>query len=63
MFQDEKYLYRAIKFAEWCFDYSKEHEEHSPDRPLSLFEGVSGPMYFLLDMKNPLKAKFPGFTL
>ncbi|KAL1495052.1 hypothetical protein ABEB36_010532 [Hypothenemus hampei] len=66
MFQttkEEKHLYRAIKFAEYCIDYTKQREEYSPDRPLSLFEGISGPMYLLLDMQDPLNAKFPGFTL
>ncbi|KAF2895694.1 hypothetical protein ILUMI_10474 [Ignelater luminosus] len=61
--KDEKHLYRAIKFAEWCINYTKDHEEHSPDRPLSLFEGIAGPMYLLLDIQKPMEAKFPGFTL
>ncbi|XP_044753496.1 glutathione S-transferase LANCL1 [Coccinella septempunctata] len=61
--QDEKQLYRAFKFAEWCLDYKKNHEEYPPDRPISLFEGIAGPMYFLLDMLNPVEAKFPGYTL
>jgi len=60
---DEKHLYRAIQFAEWCLAYTKEHEQYSPDRPLSLFEGIAGPMYLLLDIQNPGQAKFPGFTL
>ncbi|GJQ75453.1 hypothetical protein Trydic_g17543 [Trypoxylus dichotomus] len=61
--KDSKHLYRAVKFAEWCVDYTKEHEEYPPDRPLSLFEGISGPMYLLLDIQKPLEAKFPGYTL
>ncbi|XP_022918485.1 lanC-like protein 2 [Onthophagus taurus] len=61
--KDLKHLYRAIKFAEWCIDYTKEHEEHEPDRPLSLFEGIAGPMYLLVDIQKPMHAKFPGFTL
>ncbi|KAG8036214.1 hypothetical protein G9C98_004794 [Cotesia typhae] len=32
-----KHLYRACKFAEWCFDYEK-HQYRIPDRPYSLFE-------------------------
>lgn len=52
-----------MKFAEWCIDYTKDHEEYSPDRPLSLFEGISGPMYLYIDMQKPLEAKFPGYTL
>ncbi|KAJ3643298.1 hypothetical protein Zmor_026020 [Zophobas morio] len=61
--QDEKHLYRAIKFAEWCFDHNQSRVEHTPDRPLSLFEGVSGPMYLFLDLQQPMEAKFPGYTL
>ncbi|KAK9889522.1 hypothetical protein WA026_006876 [Henosepilachna vigintioctopunctata] len=61
--QDDLHLYRAVRFAEWCLDYKKSHEEHSPDRPISLFEGIAGPMYYLLDLENPLEAKFPGYTI
>jgi hypothetical protein len=60
---DEKHLYRAIKFAEWCFEYKRKHVEHTPDRPFSLFEGMSGPMYLFLDIQKPLEAKLPGYTL
>ncbi|CAH1966130.1 unnamed protein product [Acanthoscelides obtectus] len=61
--KEPKHLYRAIKFAEWCFDYNKEHEELSPDRPLSLYEGLAGRLYLYLDIQKPAEAKFPGFTL
>lgn len=63
IFQDIKHLYRAVKFAEWCIDYTRDHEEHFPDRPHSLFEGTAGRMYLILDIQKPLEAKFPGFTL
>lgn len=63
VFQEDKFLYRAIKFAEYCLDYTKQREEYSPDRPVSLYEGISGPMYLLLDIQDPENAKFPGFTL
>lgn len=56
-------MYRAVKFAEWVVDYTREHEEHYPDRPLSLFEGIAGRMYFLLDLQDPMEARFPGFSL
>ncbi|KAK2183154.1 hypothetical protein NP493_322g01013 [Ridgeia piscesae] len=59
---DEKYLYRAYKFAEWCFDYGK-HGCRTPDRPLSLFEGLAGTIYFLADLLHPADAKFPAFQL
>lgn len=61
--QEQKHLHRAIKFAEWCLDYQKIHEEYPPDSPISLFEGIAGPMYFLLDILKPMEAKFPGYTL
>nr|KAG5705127.1 hypothetical protein BaRGS_030844 [Batillaria attramentaria] len=58
--QNQKYLYRACKFAEWCCDYGK-HQCRTPDRPFSLFEGMAGTIYFLVDMLDPLNAKFPAF--
>lgn len=60
--KDEKYLYRAIKFAEWCFDYGK-HNCNIPDHPLSLFEGIAGTVYFLCDLLDPMHAAFPAFQL
>jgi lantibiotic modifying enzyme len=59
---DQKYLYRATKFAEWCFDYGK-HGCRTPDRPYSLFEGLAGTIYFLVDLLDPQNAKFPAFQL
>ncbi|XP_051899879.1 glutathione S-transferase LANCL1 isoform X2 [Pristis pectinata] len=60
--QDKKYLYRACKFAEWCLDYGK-HGCRTPDSPFSLFEGVAGTIYFLADLLQPTKAKFPAFEV
>ncbi|XP_011496801.1 PREDICTED: lanC-like protein 1 [Ceratosolen solmsi marchali] len=60
--KEPKYLYRACKFAEWCLDYERNQTRH-PDRPFSLFEGLAGAIYFLIDMQKPLEAKFPGYTL
>ncbi|XP_048454797.1 glutathione S-transferase LANCL1 [Rhincodon typus] len=59
---DKKYLYRACKFAEWCFDYGK-HGCRTPDSPFSLFEGMAGTIYFLADLLQPTKAKFPAFEV
>ncbi|KAI0227925.1 LanC-like protein 2 [Lamellibrachia satsuma] len=59
---EEKYLHRACKFAEWCFDYGK-HGCRTPDRPMSLFEGLAGTVYFLSDLLDPANAKFPAFEL
>ncbi|GFS57690.1 glutathione S-transferase LANCL1 [Trichonephila inaurata madagascariensis] len=60
--REAKYLYRAVKFAEWCFDYGK-HGCRTPDRPLSLFEGFAGTIYYLLDLLEPLNSAFPAFQL
>nr|AFK11162.1 lanC-like protein 1 [Callorhinchus milii] len=60
--QDNKYLYRACKFAEWCFDYGK-HGCRTPDTPFSLFEGMAGTIYFLADLLQPMKTKFPAFEV
>lgn len=57
-----KHLYRAVKFAEWCFDYGK-HGCRIADRPFSLFEGMAGTIYFLSDMIEPRKSAFPAFEL
>ncbi|KAK7601023.1 hypothetical protein V9T40_008464 [Parthenolecanium corni] len=59
---DRKYLHRATKFAEWCFRYGTK-QTFQPDRPWSLFEGISGIIYFLVDLLQPTTAKFPGVEL
>ncbi|XP_043587372.1 lanC-like protein 2 isoform X2 [Bombus pyrosoma] len=56
-----KYLYKACKFAEWCMDYGT-HQSRSPDRPFSLFEGLAGTIYFLIDLQHPHSAKFPAYS-
>lgn len=61
--EDLKHLYRACKFAEWCFNDYGEGRNRIPDRPFSLFEGLAGVIYFLIDMQKPSMAKFPGYTL
>ncbi|KAF0309504.1 LanC-like protein 2 [Amphibalanus amphitrite] len=58
--KDAKYLYWAARFAEWCSQYGK-HGCRTPDRPLSLFEGVAGTVCFLADMQRPETARFPTF--
>nr|XP_050858177.1 lanC-like protein 2 isoform X1 [Vespula vulgaris]XP_050858178.1 lanC-like protein 2 isoform X1 [Vespula vulgaris] len=60
--KDLKYLYRACKYAEWCFNYGV-NQNRIPDRPFSLFEGLAGVIYFLIDMQQPNMAKFPAYTL
>jgi hypothetical protein len=62
MFQDLKHLYRGLRFAEWCADYSK-HQTRTPDRPLSLYEGLAGTIYFLIDVQKPMSALFPAYVV
>lgn len=57
-----KYLHRAAKFAEWCFDYGH-HNCRIADRPFSLFEGMAGTIYYMADLLEPGKAAFPAFQL
>lgn len=60
---DEVQLYRAARFAEWCFDYGK-HGCRTPDAPWSLFEGMAGTIFFLADLyHDPQQAAFPGFVV
>ncbi|XP_015437581.1 PREDICTED: lanC-like protein 1 isoform X2 [Dufourea novaeangliae] len=60
--KDVSHLYRACKFAEWCMDFGT-HMTTNPDRQFSLFEGLAGTIYFLIDMQNPLSAKLPAYTV
>ncbi|XP_065053883.1 lanC-like protein 2 isoform X2 [Rhopilema esculentum] len=60
--KNEKYLYHALKFGEWCLEYGK-HGCRVPDRPLSLYEGLAGTVYFLVDLTNPENAGFPGYEI
>ncbi|KAL1463038.1 hypothetical protein WDU94_014830 [Cyamophila willieti] len=57
---NEEQLYRAMCFADWCTQYNQ-HEEMSPDRPYSMYEGKAGLAFFLLDILKPSNAKFPGY--
>ncbi|XP_075904719.1 glutathione S-transferase LANCL1 isoform X2 [Nelusetta ayraudi] len=60
--QEAKHLYRACMFADWCMNYGR-HGCRTPDTPFSLFEGMAGTIYFLADLLQPMKAKFPAFEL
>ena len=58
---DPKYLYQAAVFSEWCFEYGK-RGCRIPDRPLSLFEGITGTIYLLTELlQNPSTSDFPAF--
>ncbi|RWS26449.1 lanC-like protein 2 [Leptotrombidium deliense] len=59
---DDIHLFRAMKFAEWCFDYGK-HGCRVADRPLSMFEGMAGTIYYLSDLLEPKNSRFPAFQL
>lgn len=59
---DPKYLYRALKFAHWCCNYEK-NRDRIPDHPFSLFEGLAGTIYFLIDILKPKQSKFPLFQV
>lgn len=56
------YLYRSYKLAEIVMD-NRPHEFRTPDRPLSLFEGTAGVIYFLLSLLEPEKSMFPGYQI
>lgn len=56
---DQRHLYRATKFAEFLKNETFLRESRTPDRPMSLYEGVAGTVCFLIDLLNPEKAEFP----
>lgn len=64
---NKEFLYKAKAFA--CFLVDKAHrliaegEMHGGESPYSLFEGIGGMAYLLLDMTKPTDAKFPGYEL
>ncbi|XP_026817792.1 lanC-like protein 2 [Rhopalosiphum maidis] len=54
-----KYLYRAARFVDWCLTTGR--QKKVPDNPYSMFDGVTGVTYALLDMQEPAAANMPGF--
>ena len=56
---DDKYLYRAHKFAEFMQSSTFENEARTPDNPFSLFEGIGGKICFIMDLFNPKEAEYP----
>lgn len=60
---EEKYLYRAYKFAEFIQTSMFEDEANTPDCPFSLFEGLAGTVCFIIDLLNPKEAEFPLFPI
>ncbi|XP_023948464.2 glutathione S-transferase LANCL1 [Bicyclus anynana] len=57
------YIHRACCFMEWCILEHPGTEQHPPDRPASLFEGVIGPICLAEAIMHPLQSKFPAFCL
>uniref|UniRef100_A0AAY4DKP4 Glutathione S-transferase LANCL1 n=1 Tax=Denticeps clupeoides TaxID=299321 RepID=A0AAY4DKP4_9TELE len=60
--REARHLYRACMFADWCMNYGK-HGCRTPDTPFSLFEGMAGTIYFLADLLQPMRSKFPAFEV
>jgi membrane transport protein XK len=56
---DEKYLYRAYKFAEFLKTDLFKTEARTPDSPYSLFEGLAGTVCFILNLLDPKTSEFP----
>ncbi|KPI91458.1 LanC-like protein 2 [Papilio xuthus] len=61
--KDPIHLYRACCFMEWCAVEMPDTEQHPPDRPASLFEGLLGRLCLAEDISSPEDAMFPAFTL
>ncbi len=60
---NEKYLHRAVKFAEFLFCEEFQRGSRTPDTPFSLYEGLAGTACFLADLMQPQKAEFPMFDV
>ena len=60
---EDKYLYRALKFAEFLENQEFKSKARKPDNPFSLYEGLAGTVCFLIDLLNPKNSEFPFFDL
>lgn len=60
---EQKWLHRAIQFAEHCLHDDQHELSRTPDHPYSLFEGFAGTIYFMADILHPNRAQFPAFDL
>lgn len=56
---DVKYMYRAIKFAEFLRSSEFLQISRTPDCPFSLYEGLAGTVCFLIDLLEPHNSSFP----
>ena len=59
---DKSFLFRAAQYAKYCEQRGRVATDQ-PDRPLSMFEGLAGTVYFLFDFVDPENAKFPAFVI
>ena len=60
---EEKYLHRAMQFANWCADFGK-HGCSTPDEPYCFMNGVPGTAYFLTNIKSIQRShKFPSLLV
>lgn len=55
---DAQHLHRAVQFANFLFE-DEFHSARTPDKPLSLYEGIAGTVCFLIDLLQPHTASFP----
>ena len=62
-FLKSKYLHRAQMFAEFMLTEEFNKYARRPDKPYSLYEGLSGTVCFLVDLIQPDKAMFPFFDV
>lgn len=60
---DEKYLYRALQFADFMESEEFRRQARTPDSPYSLYEGLAGTVCFLSDLLNPMENHFPFFDI
>ena len=58
-----KFLYRAIRFAEFISGHGTDRGMRTPDAPYSLFEGLAGTVCFMFDLIKPLESSFPAYEL
>ncbi|XP_025196704.1 lanC-like protein 2 [Melanaphis sacchari] len=54
-----KYLYQTARFVDWCLTIGR--QKNIPENPYSMFEGVTGVTYALIDLQDPVTANLPGF--
>lgn len=57
--KEPKYMYRAKKFMRFLTEQEFLDDARTPDRPYSLFEGISGTVCFLIDLLDVENAAFP----